>query len=83
MTATETRSQGYAIGGGNVFSDRLFSEFPFLKGEEISEEEAREFERRVAAERGDEYVVGAAGDVRFDRLYPEHGALIGEEVSER
>jgi hypothetical protein len=71
----------YSIGGsGNVFSDRLYSEFPYLKGEEISEEEAHRFEAEVL---GGGYSVGVAGDVETDRLYNEWGALRGYEVDEQ
>ena len=38
----------YSVGGsGNVFTDRLYSEFPNMKGEEVSEEE---FEKWKAEE---------------------------------
>ena len=38
----------YSVGGsGNVFTDRLYSEVPNLKGEEVSEEE---FEKWKAEE---------------------------------
>lgn len=80
MTAYESRTQGYGSGGGNVFSDRLFGEYPYLKGFEISEDEARQFERQVAAERGEDYVVGASADFRFDRPFVAGRALRGEEV---
>ncbi len=70
----------YSIGvGGNVFSDRLPGEYPSLKGEEISEEEARRFEAEVL---GGQYSVGVSGDVERDRLFSEWGALRGHEVSE-
>lgn len=75
MASTE-----YSIGGGgNVFTDRLFSEYPYLKGEEISEEEARRFEDEVL---GGEYSIGVSGDVERDRLFNEWGALSGYEISE-
>lgn len=52
MTSKERKTQGYSIGGGgSVFTDRLYCELPNLKGYEISEEEALEFEAQVASQK--------------------------------
>jgi len=72
------RTTGYGVGGGgNVFSDRLFSEFPYLWGYEVSEEEAREI-----VEASPEYSIGAASDGERDRLFGEGSVLWGYEVEE-
>lgn len=75
MEASE-RIERYSVGGGgNVFSDHLFSEQPLLWGYEVSEEEAAEFSGRET-----EYSVGAASNSETDRLFGEGSVLWGVEV---
>jgi hypothetical protein len=77
MSTSKSRSEYGVGGGGNVFSDHLFSEQPLMKGQEISEEEAAEFTKQTT-----EYSVGAASNSETDRLFNESGVLWGVEVEE-
>ncbi|KMY68487.1 hypothetical protein AAU61_02125 [Desulfocarbo indianensis] len=73
----EARTSGYgASGGGSVFSDRLFSEFPYLWGYEASEDEAREIVEASPA-----YSIGLAGDGETDRQFGQRGVLPGYELA--
>jgi hypothetical protein len=67
----EREYREYSAGGvGDVYRDRLFSEYPVLRGHEVKEDG------------GGGYEAPSQGDVFEDRLFSEHPVLRGHEVKE-